>query len=30
MLVELDGEQHGSTPVRFEVIPNALRVRVAS
>lgn len=30
MLVELDGEQHGSTPVRFEVVPKALRVHVAS
>lgn len=29
MLVELDGEQHGSTPVRFEVMSNALRLRVA-
>jgi diacylglycerol kinase (ATP) len=28
MLVELDGEQDGTTPVRFEVTPNALRIRV--
>lgn len=26
--VELDGEQPGTTPVRFEVVPRALRVRV--
>jgi diacylglycerol kinase (ATP) len=26
--VELDGEQPGSTPARFEVVPQALRVRV--
>ena len=26
--VELDGEQPGTTPVRFEVAPGALRVRV--
>ena len=26
--VELDGEQPGTTPVRFEVVPSALRVRV--
>jgi YegS/Rv2252/BmrU family lipid kinase len=26
--VELDGEQPGTTPVRFEVVPGALRVRV--
>lgn len=26
--VELDGEQPGSTPARFEVVPRALRVRV--
>ena len=26
--VELDGEQPGTTPVRFEVAPRALRVRV--
>ena len=26
--VELDGEQPGTTPVRFELVPNALRVRV--
>jgi diacylglycerol kinase (ATP) len=26
--VELDGEQPGTTPVRFEVVPQALRVRV--
>jgi diacylglycerol kinase (ATP) len=26
--VELDGEQPGTTPVRFEIVPRALRVRV--
>ncbi len=26
--IELDGEQPGTTPVRFEVVPNALRLRV--
>jgi diacylglycerol kinase family enzyme len=26
--VELDGEQPGNTPARFEVVPGALRVRV--
>jgi diacylglycerol kinase (ATP) len=26
--IELDGEQPGTTPVRFEVMPGALRVRV--
>lgn len=26
--VELDGEQPGTTPVEFELVPNALRVRV--
>jgi diacylglycerol kinase family enzyme len=26
--VELDGEQPGTTPVRFEVVPRALRLRV--
>jgi YegS/Rv2252/BmrU family lipid kinase len=26
--IELDGEQPGTTPVRFEVVPDALRVRV--
>ena len=26
--VELDGEQPGTTPVRFELVPHALRVRV--
>jgi YegS/Rv2252/BmrU family lipid kinase len=26
--VELDGEQPGTTPVRFEVVPGALRLRV--
>ena len=26
--VELDGEQPGTTPARFEVVPQALRVRV--
>jgi diacylglycerol kinase (ATP) len=25
--VELDGEQPGTTPVRFEVVPRALRLR---
>jgi YegS/Rv2252/BmrU family lipid kinase len=28
--VELDGEQPGTTPVRFELVPRALRVRVPS
>lgn len=28
--VELDGEQPGTTPVRFEVVPRALRLRVPS
>ncbi|HEX6680796.1 MAG TPA: diacylglycerol kinase family protein [Gaiellaceae bacterium] len=28
MPVELDGEQPGTTPVRFEVVPRALRLRV--
>ncbi|HKA26899.1 MAG TPA: diacylglycerol kinase family protein [Gaiellaceae bacterium] len=28
--VELDGEQPGTTPVRFEVVPHALRLRVPS
>ena len=28
--VELDGEQPGTTPARFEVLPGALRVRVPS
>jgi len=28
--VELDGEQPGTTPVAFEVVPKALRVRVAA
>jgi diacylglycerol kinase (ATP) len=28
--VELDGEQPGTTPVRFELVPGALRVRVPS
>jgi diacylglycerol kinase (ATP) len=28
--VELDGEQPGTTPVRFEVVPKALRLRVPS
>jgi len=27
-LVELDGEQEGTTPVRFEIVPRALRIRV--
>ena len=26
--VELDGEQQGTTPIRFEVVPGALRLRV--
>jgi diacylglycerol kinase family enzyme len=26
--VELDGEQPGTTPVRFELVPGALRLRV--
>jgi diacylglycerol kinase family enzyme len=26
--VVLDGEQPGTTPARFEVVPQALRVRV--
>ncbi len=26
--VELDGEQPGTTPARFEIVPHALRVRV--
>jgi diacylglycerol kinase (ATP) len=26
--IELDGEQVGTTPVRFEIVPAALRVRV--
>ncbi len=29
MLVELDGEQEGTTPTRFEVVPAAVRVRAA-
>jgi YegS/Rv2252/BmrU family lipid kinase len=28
--IELDGEQPGTTPARFEVVPNALRLRVPS
>jgi YegS/Rv2252/BmrU family lipid kinase len=28
--IELDGEQVGTTPVRFEVVPRAVRVRVPS
>jgi diacylglycerol kinase (ATP) len=28
--IELDGEQPGTTPVRFELVPRALRVRVPS
>ena len=28
--VELDGEQPGTTPVRFELVPHALRLRVPS
>jgi diacylglycerol kinase (ATP) len=26
--IELDGEQVGTTPARFEIVPGALRVRV--
>ena len=26
--VQLDGEQPGTTPVRFEVVPGALRLRL--
>ena len=26
--IQLDGEQPGTTPVRFEVLPEALRLRV--
>jgi diacylglycerol kinase (ATP) len=26
--IELDGEQLGTTPIRFEVVPGALRLRV--
>jgi diacylglycerol kinase (ATP) len=26
--IQLDGEQPGTTPVRFELVPHALRVRV--
>ena len=28
--IELDGEQPGTTPARFEIVPGALRLRVAS
>jgi diacylglycerol kinase (ATP) len=28
--IELDGEQVGTTPARFEIVPGALRVRVPS
>ena len=28
--IEVDGEPIGTTPVRFEVVPDALRVHVAS
>jgi YegS/Rv2252/BmrU family lipid kinase len=28
--IELDGEQPGTTPVRFEIVPRALRLRVPS
>jgi diacylglycerol kinase family enzyme len=28
--IQLDGEQPGTTPVRFELIPGALRLRVPS
>jgi diacylglycerol kinase (ATP) len=30
MPIQLDGEQPGTTPVRFEIVPNAVRLRVAS
>jgi diacylglycerol kinase family enzyme len=26
--IELDGEQVGTTPARFEIVPHALRIRV--
>ena len=26
--IELDGEQPGTTPARFEIVPQALRLRV--
>jgi diacylglycerol kinase family enzyme len=26
--IELDGEQPGTTPARFEIVPRALRLRV--
>ena len=26
--IELDGEQPGTTPARFEIVPRAFRVRV--
>jgi diacylglycerol kinase family enzyme len=26
--IEIDGEQPGTTPARFEVVPRALKVRV--
>jgi diacylglycerol kinase family enzyme len=28
--IELDGEQPGTTPARFEIVPGALRLRVPS
>jgi len=28
--VQLDGEQPGTTPARFELVPQALRLRVPS
>ena len=28
--VELDGEQPGTTPARFEILPSAVRLRVPS
>jgi diacylglycerol kinase family enzyme len=28
--VQLDGEQPGTTPARFEVVPRVLRLRVSS
>jgi diacylglycerol kinase family enzyme len=26
--IQLDGEQPGTTPARFEIVPNAIRLRV--
>jgi diacylglycerol kinase family enzyme len=28
--IQLDGEQPGTTPVRFEIVPKAFRLRVPS